>query len=261
VTAGVAPAGRIPPWLWPGTAIVAMLALATLAVPAQAEDEDRALASVVQPSGAPRSASVSAAPRPVGQPRSRDLEQLDWDRRLDSPARWAPVPWAPDQAALLEDARQGRWTQIAAAFKAGHATVNPRDAHGDHLLVLAARAGQDDLVRTLIRRGAVIDHVGSDGFTALGAAAFAGQRSTLRLLLRHGADPAVRGAGGQTVLHLAAVAGQLDIIDELVRQRVDLELLNTQRESVLDLAATHGQLAVMDRLLKAGADLSNAGRR
>ncbi len=238
--------------------VATLLALGLLGGAVWAEDEDRALASVSRPAAA----AASAPPlRPVGQPLSRQAERLDWQRRHDSPAHWSRAPWTPADAALLAAARQGRWPEVAALLKPVDAPVNPRDAQGDHLLALAARAGQDEIVRGLLQRGADIDRMGGDGFTALGAAAFAGQRSTVRLLLRLGADPAVHGAGGQPALHLAAAAGQLDVVDEFVRQRVDLELLNKQRETALDLAATKGQQDVMDRLMKAGADLSRAGQR
>ena len=230
-------------------------------VPAHAEDEDRALTSVSRPAAATPVAPQGRLPRANGEPLSREAERQDWLRRQDTPALWPAAPLRAADAVLLDSARRGLWTQVATNLKQGMASANPRDLPGQHLLALAARAGQDEIVRMLLLRGADIDRVGSDGFTALGAAAFAGQRSTVRLLLRRGADPAVRGAGGQTALHLAAVAGQIDVVDEFLLQRTDLELLNGQRESALDLAAAQGQLEVMDRLMKSGADLLLAGRR
>lgn len=128
-------------------------------------------------------------------------------------------------------------------------------------LVPAARAGRDDAVRALIDRGAVLDSLNDDGFSALGAAAFGGQRSTVRMLLRAGADPRVGSAAGQGALHLAALAGQLDVLREMLRGGVDLELLNAQRESALDVAAVAGRQEAMALLIEAGADSSRAGRR
>jgi hypothetical protein len=136
-----------------------------------------------------------------------------------------------------------------------------RPSQSDTDLIAAARAGQDERVRQLIQRGAVIDHMGDDGFTALGAAAFAGQRSTVRLLVLAGADTERFGSTGQTALHLASLAGQLPVVGELLRLKVNLEVLNRQRETALDVAANASQLDVMDRLIEAGADALSGGRR
>jgi len=171
--------------------------------------------------------ALSAFLRPRALPRGAAVDAIEWERRLRPADSLGPPP--------------------------------PRAS--DIALVPAARAGQDELVRELVKHGADLDRIGDDGFTALGAAAFAGRRSTVRLLLRAGADVQRHGASGQTALHLAALAGQPDTLDELLRAGVDIELLNRQRESALDVAAAFGSEAVMDRLLAAGADSSRAGRR
>lgn len=165
--------------------------------------------------------------KPPAVTRAAPPDGFEWERRLRSSAQMAPrLPRADDVE-----------------------------------LLAAARSGQDDRVRALLKRSTEIDGVGDDGFTPLGAAAFEGRRSTVRLLLRAGADPARFGAGGQTALHLAALAGRVDVIDELLRAGVDVELLNHQRESALDVAAAAGRQESMDRLLAAGADAQRAGQR
>jgi ankyrin repeat protein len=186
---------------------------------------------------------------------------LEWERRLRPPERFGPSPLRAADAALLAAARESRWADALQLLKSGQANANARDAIGGHALELAARAGQDDLVRELIKRGAEIDRVGEDGYTALGAAAFAGRRSTVRLLVLAGAEVERWGATGQTALHLASLAGQMDVLEELLRLKADIEMLNRQRESALDVAATAGQQAVMAKLIEAGADALHAGER
>jgi len=171
--------------------------------------------------------ALSAFLRPRALPRGAAVDAIEWERRLRPADSLGPPP--------------------------------PRAS--DIALVPAARAGQDERVRELLKRGADPDRIGDDGTTALGAAAFAGRRSTVRLLLRAGADPARFGASGQTALHLAALTGQTGVLDELLRAGVDLELLNRQRESALDVAAAAGNEPALDRLLAAGADSTRAGRR
>jgi hypothetical protein len=241
---------------------LAPLLACVLCVPAWAEEEDRALLDFARP----------AARAPRGQP---VLPQA-WERTLrpancQTPER-APGATATDcfgppalrdtDAALLMSARAGRWGEALQLLKSGQAGANPQDDAGGHVLVLAARAGQDELVRELLKRGADTERIGEDGFTALGAAAFAGHRSTVRLLLRAGVDITRRGATGQTALHLAGIGGQVPVLEEMLRvQHADIELLNGHRESVLDVAGAANQQAAMDYLIQAGANLDQAGRR
>jgi ankyrin repeat protein len=227
--------------------LLAALCLLGTAATVQAEDEDRALAGFARPQAT--------------APRAGPVEPLEWERRLREPNRLGPPHLRGDDHALLAAARQGRWAEVMELVKSGRADVNARDAAGGHALVPAARAGQDELLREMIQRGAVLERAGDDGFTALGAAAFAGRRSTVRLLVRAGADPARWGATGQGALHLAATAGQIGVIDELLRLKVDIEGLNRQRESALDVAANAGQQDALGRLLEAGADALLAGQR
>ena len=225
----------------------ALLALVLVLGTAHAQEEDRALSGFVAPG--------AAASR--GQP----VDSTEWERRLRPPDRFGPPVLRAGDAALLAAARTARWSEALQLLKAGQASANAQDEAGGHPLVLAARAGQDELVRDLLKRGTNTDRVGEDGFTALGAAAFAGQRSTVRLLVRAGVDVERWGATGHTALHLAALAGHVTVVGELLRLGVDVELLNRQRESALDVAANAGQQDVMERLIQAGADLVRAGRR
>lgn len=229
--------------LWAVVALPVLLGSA----PARADDGDRALASFARP--------APAAPRGLA------VDRLEWEQRLRAPDRFGPPQLREADRALLAAARAGGWAEALELVKSGRANPNTRDAAGGHALVLAARAGQDELLRELIRRGAELDRVGDDGFTALGAAAFAGRRSSVRLLVRAGADATRWGATGQAPLHLAAMVGQLGVIDELLRLKVDIEVLNRQRESALDVASGAGQEDSLGRLLDAGADPLLAGQR
>jgi ankyrin repeat protein len=213
---------------------------------ASADMDDRALFQFVRVSPAPRIPAV---------------DSVEWERRLRLPDRFGPSWLRPSDTALLAACRAARWPEALQLIKSGQAWPNARDEAMGSALVLAARAGQDELVREMIKRGADIDRIGEDGFTALGGAAFAGRRSMVRLLILAGADVEKLGASGQTALHLASLAGQLDALEEMLRLKVPFELLNRQRETPLDVAAAAGQQPIMDRLIEAGADLTLAGQR
>ena len=240
------------------TALALLLLCAAAAGPAQAEEEDRLLSSFARPAPA--------------RPRSQPVPQAEWDRRLpiatcfdvdktgrDSGCFGPPVLRAGD-AAMLAAARDSRWTEVLELLQSGRAGANAQDAIQGNALVLAARAGREDVLRELLRRGANTERLGEGGFTPLGAAAFAGQRGAVRLLLRAGADTERRGATGQTALHLASIAGRTEVL-QILLAKVDVDILNSRRETALDVAASANQQAAMDLLIQGGANLQQAGRR
>ena len=230
------------------TAALALgLAALSCATTARSEEENRALSSLQGPTG------LAA--------RGPSQEEQQRESLLRGGGVFGPRALRAPDLALLTAARAARWGDALQLLKSGKADANARDALGGHALVLAARAGQDELVRELLRRGTDTGRVGEDGFTALGAAAFAGHRSTVRLLLRAGVDPKRWGSTGQTALHLASLAGQVPVLDELLGAGVDIELLNRERETALDVAGAAFQLDAMDLLIQAGADRKLAGRR
>jgi hypothetical protein len=186
---------------------------------------------------------------------------LEMERRMRGANSFGPRLMRPQDRALIEAAREGRWDEAKALVESGQAGADTLDERGAHALWLAAGAGRDDLVTALARRGAVLDRPGADGLTPMGAAAWHGHRSTVRLLLRLGADVRIFSRNGHTALHLAALAGHVEIVDDLLARGVPIELLNRARESALDVAAFAMQDATMDLLIQGGADLTMAGRR
>lgn len=184
----------------------------------------------------------------------------EWERLGRAADSFGPPVLGEPERRFLAAARAGRWAEVATALDQARLNVNARDARGGSVLALAARAGQDGLVRRLVARGADLERMADDGFTALGAAAFFGHRSTLRLLLDAGADPLRPGASGQPPLHLAAMAARDAIVKELLARGVEPASLNRARETALELAAERGHLDTMQLFLDAGVDPANAGR-
>lgn len=242
----------------PGRLIGALLVLAGHGA-TLAHEPDRALAPWTPAVGRPAAAQEPAAAR------SAPLQRWQWQQRLPAPDRLGPPQPRPADAALLQSAREGRWSEVEALLREGlsgvRADANTSDPGGTHPLALAAAAGRDTVVRLLLDGGADLERRGHDGFTALGAAAWQGQRSTVRLLLHAGADPHRLGSSGHAALHLAALAGHADLVQDLLAAGVPVDLLNARRETPLDLAAEAGLQPVMDLLIRRGADLTMAGRR
>lgn len=120
-------------------------------------------------------------------------------------------------------------------------------------LSLAAQAGQLDLVRDLMRRGAELDRVGAGGQTPLGAAVFHGHELVVKDLLRKGARLDVPGVTGQWPLHLACATGQPRMIEILLGAGASYHEVNRQGRHAMAEAALFGQLGAMQALARAGA--------
>jgi ankyrin repeat protein len=78
--------------------------------------------------------------------------------------------------------------------------IDPRNARGDSLLIVATYAQQAETVAELLRRGADVDAVNGMGQTAVACAVFRKDPALLRRLLDAGADP---DAGAHTAAQIA----------------------------------------------------------
>lgn len=162
-------------------------------------------------------------------------------------------------------------------------------AASDTPLVEAVRAGNDDAVRALLRRGADVNAPTADGTTALhwaahlddadtvdillaaGADATAANRyrvqplslactngsvRAIARLLAAGADPDAALPGGETALMTAARTGRADAVELLLAHGADVSARElTRQQTALMWAAAHGHAAVVSALLDAGADI------
>ena len=98
--------------------------------------------------------------------------------------------------------------------------VDARDRYGNTALMLAAHAGQREVVETLIAHRANLDVTAKFGLSALMLALVAGHAEVARLLAKAGADLSVRGTGapgfaGKTAYDLAVERGMLELSAEL----------------------------------------------
>ena len=171
-----------------------------------------------------------------------------------SPTREAAL--GADERQLLALLQQARWADALAHLKGTQPDLNRRDDTGLTPLSLAARAGQLDLVREMLRQGADADQVGVGGMTPLGAAAFLGHDLVVQDLLRAGARVDQPGATGQQPLHLACATGRLRAMALLMRQGAAWREPNRQGRHALEEAAYFGQLPALEALQKAGANLA-----
>lgn len=199
----------------------------------------------------------SAFVQPEGDP-AREVPHSDLsfqDIKHEGPwSRQAQAQLSADARQLLALLQQQSWGAALALLKERHPDLNRSDDTRLTPLSLAARAGQAELVREMIRQGAALDQVGAGGMTPLGAAAYFGHDVVVRELLRKGARPDVPGLTGQLPLHLASAAGHVRVVKLLMQHGADWREPNRQGRHALAEAALFGKVPVMQALLDAGAN-------
>ena len=125
------------------------------------------------------------------------------------------------------------------------------------VLLNAALAGQTELVRKTLDRGADANAKGGDGRTALMLAAFDGHTGTLRVLLEGGAKVDDRDGLGRTALMYAASGPNPASVQLLLEWKANpLAVDQEEQFTALMFAAAEGQAEVVRVLIDHGADVN-----
>lgn len=187
------------------------------------EDSPRFLASERQ-----RQALVASASDPVPRLAS------EIDRQLVRAAGLADVP---AMRQLIKDGAQ----------------VNAVDEWGNTALLVAARGGDLETARLLLRAGADVD--GRAGpLTPLGQAALRGHAHMVRLLLRAGARVDATGLNEQTPLMNAVQLNRLEAAELLLKAGAGTQATNRAGEGLLVVAVNADMPQMLDLLLRHGLD-------
>ena len=120
----------------------------------------------------------------------------------------------------------------------------------------AARRGDRDAVRTLLKQGADVSAAHGDGMTALHWAAERGDAELADMLIYAGANVgAVTRIGQYTALHLASRGANAPVVKALLQGGANVAARSTTTGvTPLHLAATSGDPTSIKILLEAGAD-------
>ena len=138
------------------------------------------------------------------------------------------------------------------------AGVDPNAGRGDSgetVLMIAARAGQVDVLQRLISYDADVnrrDRVRDQ--TALMWAAAEGHRAAARLLAEAGAALDVQSSTGITPLMFAIRSGDIDTVREMLDQGADLQATGPDGTTMLVLAILNAHWELAEFLLEQGAD-------
>lgn len=128
-------------------------------------------------------------------------------------------------------------------------------AGADRPLLRAARTGDVQALRTLIRQGSDVNAVEADGSTALHHAANRADVAAVEVLLGAGARATTANRYGVTPLSLAAATGEGPVIERLLKAGADANSTTAGGETALMTAARTGSAAALKALLAAGAKL------
>jgi ankyrin repeat protein len=128
-------------------------------------------------------------------------------------------------------------------------------ATSDPAVVVAARDGDSDTVRTLLARHVNVNEAARDGSTALLWAVYHSDLPMVRSLIAAGANFITANHYGVTPLLQASRTGDAAMIAELLKAGADVQRsIHPEGETPLMAAARTGKLAAVELLLEAGSD-------
>jgi ankyrin repeat protein len=158
-------------------------------------------------------------------------------------------------ATVTEAARRGDREAVRALLKAG-ADVNAAEGDGTTALHWAARSGDADLVQMLVSAGANVRATTRLGaYTPLMMAAQAGHSAAVAALLAGGADVEARTTTGTTPLMFAAQSGDTRTATMLVEGGAKVDARESAMEQTpLMFAAANNRTDVVKLLIARGAD-------
>ena len=126
-------------------------------------------------------------------------------------------------------------------------------------LLEAAKRGDSDTVKELLKNGANINQESNDGVTPLHTAAYWGRAETCKLLLEKGANINAKDKYEWTPLHVAAKRGHTETCKLLLEKGADIDAKDSSGQTPLYEAAFGGHTKTCKLLLDAGADPLGTG--
>jgi uncharacterized protein len=160
---------------------------------------------------------------------------------------------------VADAARQGDKEAVRVLLKQA-ADVNGAEGDGMTALHWAAMHGDADLAQMLLYAGANVNATTRLGaYTPLYLASQNGHAAVIDTLLQSGANPKSTTPSGTTPLMVAAASGHTDAVDLLLAHGADPNAKESIRgETALMFAAAYDRAAVIDLLVKSGADMKQA---
>jgi ankyrin repeat protein len=161
---------------------------------------------------------------------------------------------ATSASAIVDAARAGNLDAVRKLIKE-HADVNATANDGSSALLWAAYHSDAAMTKELLAAGATVDAANRYGVTPLLQASRNGDAELMRVLLDAGAEPTRWHAEGETPLMAASRTGRVDAVRLLLSRGSFVNASDPfQEETALMWASAEGHLEVVKALLEAGAD-------
>lgn len=159
----------------------------------------------------------------------------------------ASISWSDEMHAIAD----GDAERLAGTKPSAECVVTPA------MVELAARSGDVDVLRELLRLGADVV-LSRDAAPAAVAAARSGHLPVLQLLANQGFAAAFGMCGtGTSALHEAARSGHLAVAEWLIARGTGTRLRDGSGSEPLHVAAEYGQADIVQALLAAGAEVDS----
>jgi len=150
---------------------------------------------------------------------------------------------------LMLAAKEGRSDMVKTLLDL-KANPRQRSSVGDSPLMFAALGGNVEIARLLVDRGAEINH---SGWTALHYCAWAGKTDVCKFLLDKGANIDAESENGTTPLMMAVRGGHIATVKLLVWEFAELEVRNHDGATALQWALKGEHREIASHLKQAGA--------
>jgi ankyrin repeat protein len=151
---------------------------------------------------------------------------------------------------LMQAAALGDLARVTALLASG-AQVNAIDAWGNNALLNAARAGEVQCARLLLKAGAYADGRGGS-MSPLAAAALRGHTALVSLLIRHGATVNVVGENDLSALMNAVKLNQLGVAKLLLKSGASKRVVDRAGDNLLAVAVNENYPDMLALLLEHG---------
>lgn len=150
----------------------------------------------------------------------------------------------PHWTNLMQASRDGYPAKLGKALKAIH-NINARTEDGRTALMLGACSGKEShiIVKMLIKDGANINDIDSDGKTALIYASEQGYPKTTKQLIDSGADVNIKTKYGRTALLQCVVSrnySKFKIIKQLINAGSDVNVMDKNGYSAINWVVREG---------------------
>jgi uncharacterized protein len=163
---------------------------------------------------------------------------------------------AAGNATLIDAAKSGN-VQLVRTLLKQRTDVNGQEADGMTALHWSVRNNDAETAQLLIRAAANAKAANRYGVTPITLAAENGNSALVEMLLKAGADPNTSLPEGETVLMTAARSGNVDAVKALIARGANVNATEKwQDQTALMWAAGENHAGVVKALVEAGADMN-----